>query len=133
MNYIVYKKTQNSIDRIFVENFHTEEETIEFCKKESQIDTNYLYWFEKFDIIKHLKNLHGIFNFYLTELNFSFIKEIMKTFGHGKYSDEDEVNILKTVLIITKSYKEHTDIKEERQRIKEVYENICKKLNINAI
>lgn len=138
MKYTVYKrKANNPFDKkVFVKNGLTNEEAIDLAKELSSIDRENIYWTKELKInslVEYLENIYTVINFFGIGEDFVTMSNVLKSFGHSKWSDEEEVNILKTVLLATKGYIDVPLIKEERQRIKEEYEIVCGKLNAKPI
>lgn len=138
MKFILYKQSaDNPLEKkVFIKNNLTQEEANKLASEMSKEDHKNIYWIEEHkinDILKHLENIYRIVEFFQVEQDFVGISNMLKTFGNNRWSDEEEVNLLKTALLATKGYKNHPDVKDERLRVKAAYEAVCERLNINAI
>lgn len=66
----------------------------------------------EYDEIKELMELHVAFKVFLLRKDFLAVNAMLNSF-----SDADDINVLKMVLVITKTFKDETLIKHERERI----------------
>lgn len=71
--------------------------------------------------IEHLKKIHYLCKGFLDDKNFKGLKYFLSGLIN---SDDIDVNILKTVLIITKDFKYHRSFKETRLEILTLFD--CK-------
>ena len=62
--------------------------------------------------IDSLKGIHYMCKFFIEKNNFQFLNRVMEQFG--EFSDANEI---KTILVITKSFKDNWHIKENRARL----------------
>ena len=69
------------------------------------------------DFIDHLKNIHYGFKDALDEKNYDKVIEMMEL-----YDEKNDVNELKTILVITQSFKEHEKLGEPRKRLLEIFD-----------
>jgi hypothetical protein len=79
---------------------------------------------EQDDEIESLKLLHYECRKYLDENNYGFFRKLLRLFIH----ESIDVNILKTILIITQSFKEKEELKEMRASVQSLFDSKIHKL-----
>lgn len=70
------------------------------------------------DEIDSLDKIHNKCRFYLDKQDYGNFRKLIRLFIH----ENTDINILKTILIITRSFKEHERLKEARENIKEIFD-----------
>lgn len=75
--------------------------------------------FNKKEEVEALVLLHGKFREYIESRNFGYLRKLMRLFNHDSVS----ASTLKTILIITKSLKDHEEVSQLRQPLKEKLES----------
>jgi len=75
--------------------------------------------------VEQLKFIHYRSRDYLDEKDYPNFRKFLRLFIH----DSTDVNILKTILIITQSFKEHEKLKEMRNEIKNLFDKKIKDYN----
>ena len=66
---------------------------------------------------QNLKTIHYMFRYFLDKHNYYFIGQIMYQFN-----ERSDANELKTILLITKPYKDYDEIRDSRYRIQYLYD-----------
>lgn len=66
----------------------------------------------------YLVELHDAFKIFLNRKNYECVEFMM-----NQFNEESDVNELKTILVITKSFKEHEVLKFPRKRLLDIIEN----------
>ena len=70
------------------------------------------------DFIEHLMDIHYAFKAVLDLKDYDEAAKMMMTYG-----EENDVNELKMILVITQSFKEHDILGEPRKRLLRIFEN----------
>ena len=65
--------------------------------------------------VEYLKHLHYAFRIFLDKKNYTAVNSMMNAFDEN--SDINEIN---TILIITNSFKEHPDLKDNIMRLTKI-------------
>lgn len=73
---------------------------------------------EKDEFIQQLKNLHYEMRTFLDIKDYEGAKTLLEKYTDKKY----DINEMHTLLIITKDFKEHSTLKEPRQKLKDLIE-----------
>lgn len=79
---------------------------------------------EQNDEIESLKLLHYECRKYLDENNYGLFRKFLRLFTH----DSVDINILKTILIITQSFKDNEELKEARASIQSIFDRKIQKI-----
>ncbi|HEY9047447.1 MAG TPA: hypothetical protein VIN08_16185 [Ohtaekwangia sp.] len=81
--------------------------------------TEFITDFNKKEEVDALVLLHGKFREYIEGKDFGHLRKLMRLFNHDSVS----ASTLKTILIITKSLKDHEDVSQLRRSLKEKLES----------
>lgn len=79
--------------------------------------------FEEDHLLSLLSRIHDAFRVFLERKSYSLVAKMLNDF-----TEDDDINVIKTALIITKSFKDNEDIKDSRQRLLDIFNNQYSKL-----